>query len=108
MISKGQAFVNGFNLGRYWPAVGPQLTLFVPSSVLSPGENSSKLVVFELDDAPCDYKSDCFVEFVSSSVLDGPVSPIAEPCYDVECKKTVLLNEEWTSKYTDTYSDKLV
>lgn len=106
--TKGQAFINGFNLGRYWPVVGPQETLFVPSSVLSPGANSSKLVVFELDNAPCDYQSECFVEFVSTSILDGPVSPIAEPCYDVECKTTTLPNEEWTSRYTDPYSDELV
>ena len=24
--SKGVAFVNGFNLGRYWPIMGPQVT----------------------------------------------------------------------------------
>lgn len=24
--TKGVAFVNGFNLGRYWPVMGPQVT----------------------------------------------------------------------------------
>lgn len=40
----GCAFVNGFNLGRYWN-VGPQGTLFVPASMLRTGVND--LVVFE-------------------------------------------------------------
>ena len=43
-LKKGVAFVNGYNLGRYW-TVGPQLTLFVPAAVLKEGEND--LVIFE-------------------------------------------------------------
>lgn len=31
---KGVAFVNGFNLGRYWPLKGPQVTLYVPAPLL--------------------------------------------------------------------------
>ena len=31
---KGVAFVNGFNLGRYWPVKGPQVTLYVPAPLL--------------------------------------------------------------------------
>ncbi|KAL4229127.1 Beta-galactosidase-1-like protein 2 [Mactra antiquata] len=42
---KGVAFVNGFNLGRYWNA-GPQGTLFVPAPILKTGTN--KIVIFEL------------------------------------------------------------
>jgi beta-galactosidase len=44
-FDKGVAFVNGFNLGRYW-TVGPQLTLYVPSAILRKGEN--ELIVFEI------------------------------------------------------------
>ena len=33
---KGVAFVNGFNLGRYWPTVGPQMTLYVPATLVKP------------------------------------------------------------------------
>ncbi|XP_017787650.1 PREDICTED: beta-galactosidase-like [Habropoda laboriosa] len=47
---KGVAFVNGFNLGRYWPLAGPQMTLYVPASVLKSGEN--ELVVVELEYVP--------------------------------------------------------
>jgi beta-galactosidase len=41
---KGNAFVNGFNLGRYWSA-GPGETLYVPAPLLRSGRNS--VVVFE-------------------------------------------------------------
>jgi beta-galactosidase len=43
---KGFAWVNGFNLGRYWRR-GPQETLYVPGPLLRPGRN--ELVVLELD-----------------------------------------------------------
>uniref|UniRef100_A0A914CTC1 Beta-galactosidase n=2 Tax=Acrobeloides nanus TaxID=290746 RepID=A0A914CTC1_9BILA len=31
---KGQLFINGYNLGRYWPTRGPQITLYVPKPFL--------------------------------------------------------------------------
>ncbi|WP_053374982.1 glycoside hydrolase family 35 protein [Paenibacillus sp. FJAT-27812] len=43
--TKGVAYVNGFNLGRYWNA-GPQRTLYVPAPLLRQGSN--EIVVFEL------------------------------------------------------------
>ncbi|WP_320779607.1 beta-galactosidase family protein [Streptomyces sp. CRN 30] len=47
--TKGQAWVNGFALGRYWNR-GPQHTLYVPAPVLRPGSND--LVVLELHGTP--------------------------------------------------------
>lgn len=44
---KGVAFVNGRNLGRYWPVAGPQITLYVPASYLRTGENELLLVELE-------------------------------------------------------------
>ncbi|KMQ95613.1 beta-galactosidase-like isoform x1 protein [Lasius niger] len=44
---KGTAFVNGHNLGRYWPLVGPQMTLYVPAPYLRTGEN--ELILLELE-----------------------------------------------------------
>ncbi|KAG5330188.1 BGAL galactosidase, partial [Acromyrmex heyeri] len=44
---KGVAFVNGHNLGRYWPLVGPQITLYVPAPYLREGEN--ELIILELE-----------------------------------------------------------
>lgn len=43
--SKGVAYINGFNLGRYWH-IGPQQTLYVPGPKLRRGEN--ELILFEL------------------------------------------------------------
>ena len=76
--SKGQAFVNGFNLGRYWPVVGPQITLFVPANVLSLKQKSASVMLFELDGAPCIFPETCFVEFVATPSLNGPVHPIPD------------------------------
>ncbi|MEN0084394.1 MAG: beta-galactosidase family protein [Leifsonia sp.] len=45
---KGVAWVNGFNLGRYWTR-GPQETLFVPRGVVRAGRN--ELIVLELESA---------------------------------------------------------
>lgn len=43
--TKGAAYINGFNLGRYWE-VGPQKTLYVPAPLLREGDN--ELILFEL------------------------------------------------------------
>ncbi|MEU8576629.1 glycoside hydrolase family 35 protein [Streptomyces asoensis] len=43
--TKGEAWVNGFHLGRYWNR-GPQRTLYVPGPALRPGTND--LVLLEL------------------------------------------------------------
>ncbi|KAJ8896209.1 hypothetical protein PR048_001552, partial [Dryococelus australis] len=36
---KGNVFVNGFNVGRYFPAAGPAKTLYVPAPLLKKGNN---------------------------------------------------------------------
>lgn len=46
-FTKGIAFVNGFNLGRYW-AKGPQVRLFVPGPLLRKGGN--EIVLFETEE----------------------------------------------------------
>ncbi|MEC0089620.1 beta-galactosidase [Paenibacillus macquariensis] len=43
--TKGIAYVNGFNLGRYWE-IGPQKTLYIPAPLLREGDN--ELIIFEL------------------------------------------------------------
>lgn len=47
---KGIAFINGFNLGRYWPVIGPQITLYIPKELLVLGIN--KITLIELQKAP--------------------------------------------------------
>jgi beta-galactosidase len=43
--TKGNAFINGFNLGRYWSR-GPQRTLYVPGPLIREGVN--ELAILEL------------------------------------------------------------
>jgi hypothetical protein len=44
---KGVAFVNGFNLGWYWPSLGPQRHYYVPGPLLRRGSNEVLLVEVE-------------------------------------------------------------
>jgi beta-galactosidase len=46
--TKGVAWINGFNLGRYWSR-GPQQTLYVPAPLLKRGDN--EITIFELHGA---------------------------------------------------------
>ncbi|KAG0725488.1 Beta-galactosidase [Chionoecetes opilio] len=68
--SKGLAWVNNFCLGRYWPEVGPQVTLYVPRGVLQPGNNT--LVLLEQEAAPCLTPDSCYVTLQDTHVIDGP------------------------------------
>ena len=43
--TKGVAWVNGFNLGRYWN-IGPQRRLYLPAPLLRPGQN--QVILLEL------------------------------------------------------------
>jgi beta-galactosidase len=43
--TKGNAFINGFNLGRYWSR-GPQRTLYIPGPLIRAGHN--ELAILEL------------------------------------------------------------
>ncbi len=45
-FTKGVAYINGFNLGRYWK-VGPTKTLYIPAPLLKEGKNT--LEIFELE-----------------------------------------------------------
>ncbi|XP_013783507.1 beta-galactosidase-like isoform X1 [Limulus polyphemus] len=80
---KGVVFLNGFNLGRYWPVMGPQVTLYVPGSLLHLYPNNNTLTVLELEHAPCFpcnsiYKCSisslpsCSIKFVKIPILNGP------------------------------------
>lgn len=63
---KGVAYINGHNLGRYWPLVGPQITLYVPAPYLKRGNNS--LVLLELENVP----ESRVIEFQDTPILDYP------------------------------------
>ena len=70
--SKGIAFLNGFNLGRYW-TVGPQLTLYSPSHLFKPYPQKNSLVILELEESPCHITNKCLAQFVKIHVLNGTV-----------------------------------
>lgn len=63
---KGVAFINGINLGRYWPTVGPQVTLYVPGIYLKSAPEVNKLVILELEKAPTELS----MSFVDTPQLD--------------------------------------
>ncbi|XP_062861639.1 beta-galactosidase-1-like protein [Trichomycterus rosablanca] len=46
--TKGQVFINGFNVGRFWAARGPQHTLYVPASLIS-ATLTNNITVLELE-----------------------------------------------------------
>lgn len=45
-FGKGCAFINGFNLGRFWE-IGPQRRLYIPAPLIGSGENT--IVIFETE-----------------------------------------------------------
>ncbi|XP_062373907.1 beta-galactosidase [Sardina pilchardus] len=69
---KGQVWVNGFNLGRYWPDRGPQITLFVPANILSTSAPNN-ITVLELEAAPC-MNGPCTVTFTAMPILNATVT----------------------------------
>jgi len=71
---KGLAFLNGFNLGRYWPLAGPQHTLYSPAHLFKPYPQENRLTVFELEKNPCHNDSQCVLRFVKEHVLNGKIS----------------------------------
>lgn len=70
--TKGQVWINGFNLGRYWPVKGPQITLYVPAHILS-NSAVNNITVLELEKAPCigELSMACAVEFVDTPILNA-------------------------------------
>ncbi|KAL7637272.1 UNVERIFIED_CONTAM: hypothetical protein RMT77_011984 [Armadillidium vulgare] len=68
--TKGYAWINDFLLGRYWPAVGPQVTLYIPSGLLHFDDN--KILLLELEKAPCKENSSCNVSLVDIPEVNGP------------------------------------
>jgi beta-galactosidase len=61
------AFINGFNLGRYWPVTGPQVTLYVPGCHLKPYPAVNELILLELEKAN---SPQYYVSFVPEPILD--------------------------------------
>ncbi|XP_077500001.1 beta-galactosidase-like [Amblyomma americanum] len=65
---KGVAYINGINLGRYWPMAGPQVRLYLPGPFLKKHPEENRLMLFEVDRVP-DNRS---VQLVDQPLLDTP------------------------------------
>lgn len=65
-VLQGQAFLNDFNLGRYWPTKGPQITLYIPAPVIEK-DGPNVLVMFELQ------RAGETVKLTDEPIIDGPV-----------------------------------
>lgn len=63
---KGVVFINGFNLGRYWPLAGPQITLYVPRHILRQGKNTIVVIEYETD-----VPQGTVINFRDQAILDG-------------------------------------
>lgn len=68
---KGVAYINTYNLGRYWPVEGPQVTLYTPGPWLKPSETNS-LTMIELLSTPCGNEQTCSIELVDYPIIDKP------------------------------------
>lgn len=66
-FTRGVAFINGHNIGRYWN-IGPPVTMFVSQHLLVKGYN--EVIIFELTAIP----EDGSVEFIDYPILDIPLS----------------------------------
>ena len=66
-FKKGVAYINGFNLGRYWE-VGPARTLYIPAPLLTHGKN--EIVLFETDGL----NGPATVELCDSHLWKEPIS----------------------------------
>lgn len=66
---KGLIYVNGNNLGRYWPLKGPQITMYLPKYFLS---KSNLFLIFELEKPDnCETQSldVCYISFRDAPIF---------------------------------------
>lgn len=61
-FNKGFVTINGFNIGRFWQ-IGPQKTLYVPSSLLKSGDN--EIILFDSEKT----EKNSYVEFTDKPDL---------------------------------------
>ncbi|KAL0842023.1 hypothetical protein ABMA28_014239 [Loxostege sticticalis] len=67
---RGYVWINGHNLGRYWPGLGPQVTLYVPGVWLRAAPAANRLQILELEAAPAKY----VMEFIDYPILNRTTS----------------------------------
>lgn len=65
--TKGQVWINGFNLGRYWTKRGPQQTLYVPRPLLFARGALNQITLLELENVPPHPQ----IQFLDSPILNS-------------------------------------
>ena len=74
MFLKGIALV-GTNdkftvLGRYWPSMGPQVTLYTPGAFLK-ADAYNQIILIEFEGSLCSFDENCFVELIDHPLIDS-------------------------------------
>ena len=67
----GILFLNEVNLGRYWPSIGPQVTLYAPGPYFKRGLGSI-ILMLELEHSP----SDPAIHLVDTPNLTGKLGTV--------------------------------
>ncbi|XP_062950240.1 beta-galactosidase-1-like protein [Cynocephalus volans] len=67
--TKGQVWINGFNLGRYWTKQGPQQTLYVPRPLLFSSGILNIIILLELEKVPPQPE----VQFLDKPILNSSI-----------------------------------
>lgn len=96
---QGQAFINGFNLGRYWPLRGPQVRLYIPKPIFNPYPTANHLYLLELENYPChEYggngDSVCQVTLRDTPYLNAPNHSDGPVDLDVDIKEKDPLDND--------------
>lgn len=70
---KGVAYINGYNIGRYWPSIGPQITLYIPGVILKLGKNELIILEYEYASKSQSMEFINHAKFVTSVFLENNV-----------------------------------
>lgn len=68
---RGVVFLNGVNLGRYWPKKGPQQTLYLPAPFMWSYPNENTLLLLEMESVPRGQRT---VKLVDRHIINGSIS----------------------------------
>ncbi|XP_038215303.1 CAD protein [Zerene cesonia] len=70
---KGYIYVNQHHLGRYWPQVGPQITLYIPGVWLKPApeQNIIEITMEDKNDLSCEVGPPCCLVLSDGSIFQG-------------------------------------
>lgn len=75
---KGQLFMNEQNVGRYWPSLGPQVTLYVPKTMV---KGLNYVVILELEspgNCHSTYNFTCDISFTDVPILNKTVHGLSK------------------------------